>query len=195
MILQEDKLIRLGGATLPGLVKKLEITTSARIDEAEVEGSPVKPKQAVGYEDAKIVIELIVDDTSGERAIRKLERIQQLYRSSGAKKPKPVDIVCKEAKAAGVSKVLIKDCKINRSNKTGQYAVTLELWEYIPFTISASNSTSAAQIPQTSYGLSGSYQSYLDSSRGSAPTGKLAQTPAADFQFSSDTVRYFMDRF
>ena len=194
MILQEDKLIRLGGVTLPGLTKKLEITTSARIDEAEVEGSPIKPKQAVGYEDAKIIVELIIDDTSGERAIRKLERIQQLYRSGGAKKPSPVAIVCKEASAAGVDKVLIKDCKITKNNKSGQYAVTLELWEYIPFVISTASSSAAAQAPQTS-GLTDSYQEYLSGSRGSAPTGKLAQTPAADFQFSNDTVRLFLDRF
>ena len=37
MIYQEDQLIRLGGVTLPGLVKKLEIKCAAAIDEVEVE--------------------------------------------------------------------------------------------------------------------------------------------------------------
>ena len=83
MIYQEDQLIRLGGVTLPGLVKKLEIKCAAAIDEVEVEGSAVKPKQAVGYEDAKVTIELIIDATANETALQKLTRINNLFKASG----------------------------------------------------------------------------------------------------------------
>ena len=34
-------------------------TETAKVDEQEVEGSATKPKQATGYEDAKVIIELI----------------------------------------------------------------------------------------------------------------------------------------
>ena len=61
MIFVEDNTIKLNGVVLPGLVKSIEVKESAQIDEQEVEGSSTKPKQATGYEDAKINIELVVD--------------------------------------------------------------------------------------------------------------------------------------
>lgn len=63
MIYVEDQTIKLNGVVLPGLVKSIEVTESAKVDEQEVEGSATKPKQATGYEDAKVNIELIIDDT------------------------------------------------------------------------------------------------------------------------------------
>ena len=63
MIYVEDELIKLNGVVLPGLVKSIEVIETAKVDEQEVEGSATKPKQATGYEDAKVNIELIIDDT------------------------------------------------------------------------------------------------------------------------------------
>ena len=63
MIYVEDQLIKLNGVVLPGVVKSIEVTETAKVDEQEVEGSATKPKQATGYEDAKVNIELIIDDT------------------------------------------------------------------------------------------------------------------------------------
>ena len=54
MIYVEDQTIKLNGVVLPGLVKSIEVKESAQIDEQEVEGSATKPKQATGYEDAKV---------------------------------------------------------------------------------------------------------------------------------------------
>ena len=42
---------------------KRQVKESAKIDEQEVGGSATKPKQAKGYEDAKVNLELILDDT------------------------------------------------------------------------------------------------------------------------------------
>lgn len=58
MIFIEDERIKLNGVVLPGLVKSIEVTETAKVDEQEVEGSATKPKQATGYEDAKVNIEL-----------------------------------------------------------------------------------------------------------------------------------------
>lgn len=49
MIFVEDQVIKLNGVVLPGLVKSIEVTESAKVDEQEVEGSATKPKQATGY--------------------------------------------------------------------------------------------------------------------------------------------------
>lgn len=39
MIYVEDQTIKLNGVVLPGLVKSIEVTESAKVDEQEVEGS------------------------------------------------------------------------------------------------------------------------------------------------------------
>lgn len=49
MIYVEDERIKLNGVVLPGLVKSIEVTETAKVDEQEVEGSTVKPKQATGH--------------------------------------------------------------------------------------------------------------------------------------------------
>lgn len=54
MIYTEDQIVKVNGVVLPGLVKSIEVKESAQIDEQEVEGSATKPKQATGYEDAKV---------------------------------------------------------------------------------------------------------------------------------------------
>ena len=48
MIFVEDRLVKVGGVVLPGLLKSIEVTETAKVDEQEVEGSAVKPKQATG---------------------------------------------------------------------------------------------------------------------------------------------------
>ncbi len=166
MLFSEDQSIKLGGVTLPGLVKKIEIKASAAIDEVEVEGSAVKPKQPVGYEDSKVTIELTVDATAGETALEKITRINTLFKASKQTVPQPLLLVCSEAAAIGLTTVLFKDFDFNKTNKSDQYAAKLTLWEYIPMVITATlgSSTTAAE-PE----LDEDYRAYLNDSRGTAP--------------------------
>lgn len=177
MLYSEDKTIKLGGIVLPGLVKKFDVKSSAIIEEVEVEGSAVKPKQAVGYEDCKISIELIIDDTSNESASDKIQTIQKLFHASNQSKPQPLAIVSTEASIANVNQVLFKDFNYNKGNKVDQYAVSIELWEYIPMTITAvkSGSSTVAQPPV----MNEDFSMYLDG-RGSAPKPKISRTPAVE---------------
>lgn len=178
MLYTEDTRVKLGGITLPGLIKKLEITGEALIEEVEVEGSKIKPKQAVGYEDCKINVELIIDDTPDEKAIRKIERIKSIFKKVG-QQPQPVTIVSPETTAAGISQVLVKSLTYTLTNKSDQYAVALALWEYVPMTIAATTSTSSASAAVP---IDPGYQNYLDEMRGIAPQllGKTTQSPAID---------------
>ena len=83
MIYTEDQLVKVNGVVLPGLVKSIEVKESAKIDEQEVEGSATKPKQATGYEDAKVNIELILDDTPTATKYQRLETVRALFRTPG----------------------------------------------------------------------------------------------------------------
>lgn len=179
MIFVEDQLIKVNGVVLPGLVKKIEVTEAAKIDEQEVEGSATKPKQAVGYEDAKITVELILDDTPSRGKYQALEIIRAIFRKPGQDVPEPIPIVSEDTAKHGIDKVLFKSIGHVAESKKDQLAVSLEFWEYIPQTIKAtkaSSSSSSSRSSSTSSGsgaassgLSESYSSYLSGDRGRSP--------------------------
>lgn len=187
MIYTEDQTIKLGGAVLPGLVKSIEVTENALIDEQEVEGSAVKPKQATGYEDARITIELIIDDTPTQTRFQRYAVLRALFRQSGQSVPQPISIVCEDTAAHGIDKVLFKKLTHKGENKKDQLTASLELWEYIPQTITATKRSSSSASSNTSSsgsassGLSESYTAYLSSDRGTSPmTAKRSESPAVD---------------
>lgn len=181
MIYMEDQCIKLNGVVLPGLVKSIEITETARIDEQEVEGSAVKPKQAVGYEDAKVNIELILDDTESQTKYQRLAVLRAAFRAPGQSVPQPIPIISEDTTAHGIEKVLFKKLTHKAENKKGQLPVTLELWEYIPQTITAKKAGSAsasASASSAASNLSAEYRRYLGSGRGNSPAKDDADTSA-----------------
>lgn len=188
MIFVEDQAIKVGGVVLPGVVKKIEVKETAKIDEQEVKGSASKPKQATGYEDAKINIELIIDDTPSQTKYQRLAVIRNIFRKPGQSVPQPMDIINEDTAAHGVSKVLFKGLSHSKENKRGQLPVTLEFWEYVPQVITTKKSGSTAKKDGgTKNASSGSssgttlttdYSSYLSKSRGSSP--KSGGSPTVD---------------
>ena len=199
MIFVEDNTIKLNGVVLPGLVKSIAVKESAQIDEQEVEGSSTKPKQATGYEDAKINIELVVDDTDTQTKYQRLETLRAVFRKEGQGVPQPIPIVCEDAAAHGIDKVLFKSLNHKSEQKKSYFSVTLELWEYIPQTIQAVKSSGDASSKKSGSSGSGSagtlnsgYSSYLSSDRGSAPASEPAlqknrgKSPAVD---DADTIK------
>ena len=199
MIFVEDNTIKLNGVVLPGLVKSIEVKESAQIDEQEVEGSSTKPKQATGYEDAKINIELVVDDTDTQTKYQRLETLRAVFRKEGQGVPQPIPIVCEDAAAHGIDKVLFKSLNHKSEQKKSYFSVTLELWEYIPQTIQAVKSSGDASRKKSGSSGGGSagtlnsgYSSYLSSDRGSAPASepalqkKRGKSPAVD---DADTIK------
>lgn len=183
MIYVEDQLIKLNGVVLPGLVKSIEVTETAKVDEQEVEGSATKPKQATGYEDAKVNIELIIDDTPTQGKYDRYAVLRAVFRKPGQDVPQPIPIVSEDTAAHGIEKVIFKKLTHKGENKKGQLTATLELWEYIPQTITATkaggSSDSSGSGGAAESNLSASYQSYLGSDRGKSPAIDDASTSAA----------------
>lgn len=177
MIYVEDQSVKVNGVVLPGLVKKIEVKEAAKIDEQEVEGSAAKPKQAVGYEDAKITIELILDDTPTRTKYQALETIRAIFRKPGQTVPQPIPIVSEDTAIHGIDKVLFKCFGHVTESKKEQLAVSLEFLEYIPQTIKAtkasgkgtSKGTSSSGGGAASSGLSEAYKGYLATGRGMSP--------------------------
>lgn len=191
MIYVEDELIKLNGVVLPGLVKSIEVIETAKVDEQEVEGSATKPKQATGYEDAKVNIELIIDDTPSQTKYQRYATLRAIFRSPGQSVPQPIPIISEDTAAHGVEKVIFKKLSHKGENKRGQLTAALELWEYIPQTITAkssSSSSSSSGSGKSGSGKSGGgaasnlkadYKSYLSNERGKSPARDDADTTAA----------------
>ena len=176
MIYVEDELIKLNGVVLPGLVKSIEVIETAKVDEQEVEGSATKPKQATGYEDAKVNIELIIDDTPSQTKYQRYATLRAIFRSPGQSVPQPVPII------SGVEKVIFKKLSHKGENKRGQLTATLELWEYIPQTITAKSGSSSGSGKSgggAASNLKADYKSYLSNERGKSPARDDADATAA----------------
>lgn len=177
MIYTEDQLVKVNGVVLPGLVKSIEVKESAKIDEQEVEGSATKPKQATGYEDAKVNIELILDDTPTATKYQRLETVRALFRTPGQPVPQPIPIVSEDTAKHGIDKVLFKGITHKSEVKKDQLTVSLEFWEYVPQTIQTTSSSSGSSSGGSSGGktanqqttLSSDYQKYLQANRGKSP--------------------------
>lgn len=184
MIFIEDERIKLNGVVLPGLVKSIEVTETAKVDEQEVEGSATKPKQATGYEDAKVNIELIIDDTEGQTKYERYAVLREIFRKPGQNVPQPIPIVSEDTAAHGIEKVIFKKLTHKGENKKSQLVANLELWEYIPQTITATSSSGGSGSSGGSSGggssqaaatsnLNQDYQQYLGTKRGKSPASDM----------------------
>lgn len=185
MIYVDESTIKIGGVILPGLFKSIEIKSDALIEEQEVEGRSTKPKQATGYEDAKVSVELVLHDGPLLTKLQKLEQIQNLFKKQGQSKPTVYEIVNEHTAARGITKVLFKNLTTKEQSKKDELTVMIEFWEYIAMTITATKSTSTTSTAQTSTTastLTSEYQSYLSNNRGAAPKikDKTTKTAATD---------------
>lgn len=190
MIFVEDQLVKVNGVVLPGLVKSIEVKESAQIDEQEVEGSATKPKQATGYEDAKVNIELILDDTPNATKYQRLETLRAIFRKPGQSVPQPIPIISEDTAKHGIEKVLFKGLSHKAEAKKQQLTASLEFWEYVPQTIQTTKSSSSGSSGSSSgssgssgatasSGLTTDYKSYLQNGRGKSPAVDDADTSAA----------------
>ena len=179
MIYTDESTVKIDAVLLPGLFKSIEVKGDAVVDEQDVEGQTKKPKQATGYEDVKVNIELVLEDGPGMTKLQKLEKIQQLFRAPGRDKPTVHEIINEHTAARGVKKVIFKNLTHKADNKKGMLSVTLEFWEYTVITVTATKSSSGAAGAEASAAgrLNEDYQDYLGN-RGAAPA--LQQSPAQD---------------
>lgn len=199
MIYVDGSEVKVSGVLLPGLFKSLEVQQDAKIDEQTVEGSSSKPKQATGYEDAKITLELILEDGPTLTKEQKLTQIQNLFKVKTQGIPIVRELVNAHTAIRGIDKVIFKTLTSKEGNDSSKLTASLEFLQYTASTVTAtkkkSSSSSSKKTTSTSKkssskkssgssssGLSASYQSYLKSSRGKAPTisDKTAKTPAKD---------------
>lgn len=186
MIFVDDKAVKVGGILLPGVMQSLDIKDDALVEEQAVEGSSVKAKQAQGYDDAKITIELLLIDGPASTAQQKLNIIQNLFKRAGQEKPIVHEIVNEHTAARRVNKVIFKSLGTKEDSQKKQLTASLEFWAYDTMTITATKTASSdSTVSSTSEYLDPAYQSYLKSSVNTA--SKTDNTPAVDDEDTAET--------
>ena len=80
-----------------------------------------------------------------------------------------------------MEKVIFKKLSHKGENKRGQLTATLELWEYIPQTITAKSGSSSGSSSGSgaASNLKADYKSYLSNERGKSPARDDADATAA----------------
>ncbi|MBU5312216.1 hypothetical protein KQI38_09270 [Tissierella carlieri] len=183
MIYVDESTIKVGGIILPGLFKSIEVKGDALIEEQEVEGRSKKPKQATGYEDSKVNLELVLYDGPSLTKLEKFEMIQNLFKKKGQVKPIVHEIINEHTAARGITKVLFKNLTTKEQSKKDELLVMIEFWEYNAMTITATKNTGKNSVKNAARAnLNPDYQSYLNSNRGAAPKlqDKTSKTTAID---------------
>lgn len=184
MIYFDDDTVKIGGVILPGIYKSIEIEHEAKIDEQTVEGSSSKPKQATGYDDAKINIELLLIDSETATKEDKLQVIQDLFKAEGQGKPQVHELISAHTAIRGAKQVIIKKVASKETNKKDEITVTIELLQYDTMKITAATASGKGKKKGTSSdntsNLSEDYKKYLNGGRGLAPKrqNKTAMSPA-----------------
>lgn len=181
MIYFDDDSIKIGGVILPGIYKSMEVNHDAQVDEQEVEGSSKKPKQATGYDDAKITIEISLRDSETVTKEDKLLIIQNLFRAENQGVPQVHELVSTHSSIRGINKIIIKNMTSKVTNKKDEIVVNLELMQYETMTIKASKGKKSGSS-SSGNNLSADYKNYLQNNRGKAPkkSNKTSASPLAE---------------
>lgn len=173
MIYFDDDTVKIGSVILPGIYKSIEVEHEAKIDEQTVEGSTSKPKQATGYDDAKINIELLLIDSETATKEDKLQMIQELFKTEGQDKPQVHELISVHTAIRGAKQVIIKKVTSKETNKKDEITVTIELLQYDAMKITAAsasgNGRKKSSGADTASNLGEDYRKYLDTNRGTAP--------------------------
>ena len=176
MIIADDEFVKIGGILLPGIFKSIEVDGSAIVEELEVEGKGKKPKQATGFEDHTVTIEIVLlDDIDGKTKEEKLDIIQNIFRKKGQKIPNIYNLVNRHTAQRGISRVIFKKLTTKESNKNNQITVSITLLEYEPVTVSVSSKKKTGSSKDSTSGngtaasVGSEYKSYLENNRGIPP--------------------------
>jgi hypothetical protein len=189
LIYIQDNVMKVAGISIPGQFKSIEISHAATIDEIEDE-SGKKKKQPTGYEDAKIAIELILEETTEKSVTEQIEEIQKLFKSKDQTKAKVFKIVNSDTAARNIYKVYFKSLTHKNSLSISYASASLEFVEYNPIVISTIKSSKSSKKKSSgdsvsSINLSKEYVEYLKNDRGKA---KTSNTVAVDDAYAGTKV-------
>lgn len=129
----EDGLIRLGNATVPGLLSTLRVNGKVRFDTQKVDGASGKSKTPQGWEDCEIMatVVLLTDDESD--CYEKAAALETLFRNPDKQaNPQVLTITNRHVTARGVRQVVFSRLETTESNQSDDITATLGFTEHRP---------------------------------------------------------------
>lgn len=127
MLFVEEHLIKLGGVKLSSLMKSIDISEVAKIEDIKDDKGKTKANQPTGYEAAKISIEFILEDSKTKSQLEQIAEMQRLFKPYGQKKAKLLKIYNEDCAARGISKVYFQKLQSKNVITDSGRTVTLEL--------------------------------------------------------------------
>lgn len=128
MLYVQDKVVKLGGVYLKGQVTSVEVQEAGSVYVAQDEKGRFKKSQPVGYENAKVLIDILLEDTETATALEQLIEIQSLFRTQGQDKPELINIVNEDCAARGISNIYFKSFTSKKVISESKRIASLELW-------------------------------------------------------------------
>lgn len=127
MLYIHEKVAKLGNVYLSGQVSTVEVTEAASLYIAQDEKGTVKATQPVGYEQAKISIDIILEDSPGSTSLQQLMEMQHIFREYGQTEAKLIPIVNEDCAARGISQVYFKSFTSKKVISESKIIASLEL--------------------------------------------------------------------
>ena len=189
MLYIKDCSMQVSGITIPGLVKKVEITGAAVIDAVTDDNNATLGYQPHGYEPLKVNVDVLLEPAAGETLESMAASIQFLFKPPGQTAAAPLELVNSLAASVGLTKVYLKSVTVTDKTESSSGEASLEFWEYLPVVVqtqaaktSTSNTGSSTAAQSSAEGISTEYQEYLNTQRGQAPKikDKTSESPAQD---------------
>lgn len=127
MLFLQDDIIKLGGITLSGQVKKIEISQSAKIEEIQDDKGGTKATQPTGYEAAKITVNFVLEDMYGRSVQDQIADMQRLFRPYGQTAAQLLPVVSEDCAARGITEVYFRSLTTTDSISGSGRTASLEL--------------------------------------------------------------------
>ena len=145
MLYVHEKVAKLGDVYLGGQVSTVEVTEAASIYVAQDDKGKVKATQPVGYEQAKVTIDMILEDSPENTSVQQLIEMQRLFKEYGQTEAKLLPIVNEDCAARGISQVYFKTLTSKNVVSESKMIASLEL--IAPETVGIVVVKTATEIP------------------------------------------------
>lgn len=128
MLYVQEKVVKLGDVYLGGQVTSVEVQEAGSIYVAQDDKGKVKKSQPVGYENAKVMVDILLEDTAEATTLEQLTELQCLFKPYGQEKPRLLPIVNEDCAARGITTVYFKSLTSKQVISESKRIASLELW-------------------------------------------------------------------
>lgn len=128
MLYIQDKVAKLGRVILGGQVSSVEVQEAATIYTAQDDKGTIKKTQPVGYDNAKVMIDIILEDGPDGSTLDQLVNMQRLFKAEGQGQAILFPIVNEDCAARGITEVYFKSFSSKKIISESKRIASLELW-------------------------------------------------------------------